>query len=126
VDRFAVYLSRMASGDVPVRLSEKQIRTALVRQAGGRALFFQNAAEREAASLAYPVAFYRARDTPATCSRCLAAERAGPYLVSACPWPGGVCLGGDHCQCEIEIRDDAVEYARLTGVPLPSRAAVAA
>lgn len=113
VDRFAVDLTRMAAGEI-APLSEAQIRAAIVRRSGdARSLFFENAAERETAGMAFPVIYYRALDDPQTCEPCAAAEAGNPYRVGEAPLPGSVCLGGGYCRCTHEYAEDPAAHARL-------------
>lgn len=59
---------------------------------------------------------YIARDDSRTCSPCLAAERAGPYLPGQGPYPGEVCLGRGFCRCERRRRYAPDEYRMLRGL----------
>ena len=97
-------------------LSERQVRAAVVRQSGpSRTMFFENAAEKEAGPMRFPVYRYRPQleASGRTCRPCLAA--AGVYLIGQGPMPSSVCLGGGACRCDIEVFDDPAEYARLRG-----------
>lgn len=59
---------------------------------------------------------YISRDDSATCVNCLQAQREGPYLPGAGPYPGQICLGRNRCRCRREYRYDPDAYRRLGGV----------
>lgn len=58
---------------------------------------------------------YESVDDKGTCSRCLAAQQAGPYLPGEGAQPGDVCLGRGQCRCKRVPRYDPETAARLRG-----------
>lgn len=58
---------------------------------------------------------YLSRDDKFTCSNCLDAQYAGPYLQGQGPYPGQVCKGRGYCRCRRVARYDPVVYERLGG-----------
>jgi hypothetical protein len=115
VDEVAAREALQAAGG-RAAMSRAQV-AARARSYGGnaRAQFWQAAGARQRAGI---VADYIARDDPMTCGPCIDAQRGSPWLPAECPAPGAVCLGGGACRCSIHYREDAAEYARLTGEPL--------
>ena len=113
VDGFAARLTQAAAGTA-APLSERQIVAALVRQSGeARALFFENAVERETGTDAGAFeVWYEALDTPSTCSACLDAQAGSPYPADGpFPIPGRECYGGGHCKCSLRIEPIAARVA---------------
>ena len=83
----------------------------------GRGEFFQSSEEAGAARGdigAGWVVDYISRDDRNTCTPCLDAERAGPYLPARGPMPGVVCLGRSYCRCRRMPRYDPTAYRNLT------------
>jgi hypothetical protein len=66
------------------------------------------------------VLYFRSRDDRGTCSNCLDADRASPYLPgSRHPIPGSsTCQGYGNCRCRLEYVYDPAAYARLTLYPV--------
>lgn len=58
---------------------------------------------------------YVSRDDYRTCSACISAQMAGPYLPSQGPMPGQVCYGRSRCRCYRRLRYDPVTYRLLGG-----------
>lgn len=122
VDGFAGRLATDAAG-LTKPLSERQIRAAIIRNSGdARGLFFENAVAAESAGLSSPVAYYVPKDDPVTCGPCSEAGAGSPYLVSAVPVPGSICLGRGWCRCEVRVEDDPDAFARLSGRTLSQAA----
>lgn len=119
VDGVGVRLAQDVAGLTAKPLTEAQVRSYLVRQAGdARGLFFENAVEREAEGMGYPVGVYTDRDAPTTCPPCREAGARRYYLLEDLPMPGVLCEGGGHCHCEVSVEDNEAEYRRLSGRPL--------
>lgn len=96
----ARFADRIALDDMlgdPMSEAEIGARSVLYGKAGitAGAVFDEMTANRGTGWVYY----YISRDDFSTCSPCLAAEEAGPYLEGQGPYPGDVCLGGGYCRC---------------------------
>lgn len=76
----------------------------------GRAVWFRADEEGQAEGV---VIYYEAVDDSGTCSPCLDAEKASPYLPGEGAFPGEVCDGRGRCRCIRIPRDAPREFERL-------------
>jgi hypothetical protein len=113
LSRFADHIAVKALLHEP--LSERYIAARAKQYAGaGYGEWFRSREEADDLGDGW-VYDFRARDDGGTCSSCVAADIAGPYLQGVGPYPGVVCDGHGHCRCIRVARYAPQEYKRLTG-----------
>lgn len=112
------YLANFADDIAAARAMRKPMSAAAIsararQYAGaGRAEWFRAV---EAAQEKNVVFDFLSKDDKATCDKCLAAERGGPYLPSSGAMPGQVCRGRGYCRCRRVARVSPKDYRLLVG-----------
>lgn len=107
--RFADEVAVSALLGRPLSPEAVAARSALYGGAG-RAEFYRG---KEIGQTGGWVIEYHARDDRHTCTPCLEAEEASPFLPGEGVFPGAVCRGRGRCRCRRVPRFDPITYDRL-------------